>query len=188
LTVLDSIVYQPPALYRPGEITITPWSMQSLGVGLYTTGQGVVASQNFVTASLAVFVPFYVPEPVTITKLFWSNGAAVAGNLDAGIYNEAGTRIVSTGTTAQATINVVQSADVTDTGLARGVYYLAFASDTSGVTQKVMAVLPAAGIAQSLGLLQMAAAFVLPATATFAKYASAFVPMVGAQGYRAIGP
>jgi hypothetical protein len=186
--MLDSIVYQPPSLYRPGEITITPWSMQSLGVPLYASGQGAPASQNFVTANLAVFVPFYVPEAVTITKLGWGNGAAVAGNLDAGIYGTAGTRLVSTGTTAQATTAVIQVVDVTDTTLARGVYYLALSSDTSGATQKILAVLPAAGIPQSLGLLQMAAAFVLPASATFAKYASAFVPLVLAQGYRTVGP
>ena len=75
-----------------------------------------------------------------------------------------------------------------DTILGRGVYYLALASDTSGVAQKVSAAVPAAGIPQSLGLLQMAAAFVLPATATFAIYASAFIPWVIAQGYRTVGP
>jgi hypothetical protein len=147
-------------------------------------------SQNFVTANLAVFIPFGVPEPVTITKLGWGNGSTSgAGNLDAGIYDTAGTLLVSTGSTAQnATIVSPQVVDVTDTTLARGVYYLALASDTSGATQKVMAVIPAAGIPQAYGLLQMAAAFALPATATFAIYASAFVPLVFAQGYRTVGP
>jgi hypothetical protein len=186
--MLDSIVYQPPMLARPGEITITPWSYQSLGVSLYATGQGAPASNNFVTANLAVFIPFYVPEPMVCTKLFWGNGAAVAGNLDAGIYDTAGTRLVSTGTTAQSGTTRAQVVDTTDTTIGRGTYYLAFASDTSGVTQKVIAVLPSAGIPQSLGLLQMAAAFVLPSSATYAKYASAFVPFVGVQGYRTVGP
>jgi hypothetical protein len=77
---------------------------------------------------------------------------------------------------------------VADTVLARGVYYLALASDTSGATQKVHAVVPAAGIPQGLGLLQMAAAFVLPASATFAIYTSAFIPVVGAQMYRTYAP
>jgi hypothetical protein len=185
--MLDSIVYQPPMLYRPGEITITPWSMQSLGVALFMANS-TPASNNFVTASLAVFIPFVVPEPMVCTKLFWGNGTAVAGNLDAGIYDTAGTRLVSTGTTAQSGTTNVQVVDITDMALARGLYYLAFASDTSGATQKVYAALPAAGIPQSLGLLQMAAAFVLPSTATYAKYASAFMPLVGVQGYRTVGP
>jgi hypothetical protein len=179
--------FQPPMLARPGEITITPWSYQSLGTSLASMSV-VSASVNFVTASLAVFVPFGIPEPVTITKLGWGNGNPVAGNLDAGIYDESGTRIVSTGSTAQLTTDVLQVVDVTDTLLARGRYYLALASDTSGATQKVHAAIPAKGVGQSLGLLQMAAAFVLPASATYAKYASAFVPLVFAQGYRTIGP
>jgi hypothetical protein len=186
--MLDSIVYQPPMLARPGEVTISPWSMQSLGVALRIMGQGAPSSQNFVTVNLAVFVPFSVPEPITITKLGWVNGTAVAGNLDAGIYDTSGTRLVSSGTTAQASTSTAQVVDVTDTILGRGVYYLALASDTSGITQKVFAAIPAAGIAQSLGLLQMATAFVLPNPATYAKYVSAFVPLVFAQGYRTVGP
>jgi hypothetical protein len=189
--MLDSIVYQPPALCRPGEITITPWSYQSLGAALMGMGIVAAASNNFVTANLAVFVPFGVPEPVTITKMFWGNGAAVAGNLDAGIYATNGTRLVSTGSTAQASVSVTQTVDITDTMLARGVYYLALCSDTSGATQKLTANLPAAGIGQSLGLLQQATAFPLASNAnpaTFAKYVSAFIPMFGAQGYRTIGP
>ena len=180
--------FQPPMLSRPGEITIHPWSQQSIGVALFACGQAGPNSQNFVTASLAVFVPFGVPEPVTITKLGWGNGAAVAGSLDAGIYDASGTRLVSTGSTLQATTSVLQVVDVTDTTLARGVYYLALASDTSGATQKVIASIPAAGIPQGLGLLQMAAAFALPASATYAKCTSAFVPFVFAQGYRTFGP
>ena len=180
--------FTPPMLSRPGEITISPYSPQSLAVPLLTTDNSVPGSQNFVTANLAVFIPFGVPEPVTITKLGWGNGAAVAGNLDAGIYDTVGTRLVSTGTTAQATVSILQSVAVTATTLARGVYYLALASDTSGATQKVSCTLPAAGIPQALGLLQMAAAFVLPASATYAAYTSAFIPLVFAQGYRTVGP
>jgi hypothetical protein len=176
-----------PDYQRPGEITINPWSYQSLGPALFAMTLGTPASQNFVTANLAVFIPFWVPEPVVITKMGWGNGAAVAGNIDVGIYSEAGTRLVSSGTTAQSGTTVMQIVNVTDTTLPRGRYYLAMASDTSGITQKVYAVLPAAGIPQSLGLLQMAAAFALPANATYAKYASAFIPMVVAQGYRTVG-
>ena len=186
--MLDGPLYMPPMLARPGEVTITPWSAQSLGVALFTSGQAPPTSQNFVTANLAVFIPFGVSEAVTITKIFWGNGSTVAGNIDAGIYNPAGTRLVSSGTTLQAGTQSAQVVDVTDTALPRGIYYLALASDTSGATQKVYAVVPAAGIPQSLGLLQMAAAFVLPSSATFAAYTSAFIPLVGAQGYRTFGP
>jgi hypothetical protein len=172
---------------RPGEITITPWSTQSLGTALVSTGQSVPASVNYVTANLAVFVPFWVPDTVVLTKMGLGNGAAVAGNVDLGVYDEAGVRLVSTGTTAQAGTSRIQVIDIGDTTLRRGIYYLAAASDTSGATQKWIAAIPAAGIAQSLGLLQMAAAFVLPANATYAKCTSAFIPLVIAQGYRTVG-
>jgi hypothetical protein len=175
-------------LGRPGEITITPWSHQSLGTQLFAMALGGPASQNFVTANLAVFIPFWTPETIVLTKMGWMNGAAVAGNLDCGIYDEAGVKLVAIGSTAQSGTTRLQVVDIGDTTLARGRYYLALSSDTSGATQKVHAVLPAAGIGQSLGLLQMAAAFALPANATFAKYASAFVPFVMTQGYRTVGP
>jgi hypothetical protein len=178
-------------LGRPGEITISPWSAQSLGVPLVALGLGAPGSQNFVTANLAVFIPFGVPEPVVITKMGWVNGAAVAGNIDCGIYNEAGTRLVSAGSTAQSGTSVLQIVDVGDTTLARGLYYLALAADTGGATQRVFAVLPAAVMPQSLGLLQQAAGFPLNTNAnpaTFAKYTSAFIPMVMALGYRTVGP
>ena len=181
----------PDTSYRPGEIVIFPWSVQSLGIPLSALNFGVPASNNFVTANLAVFVPFWVPEPVVITKIGWANGAAVAGNLDAGIYDESGVRLVSTGSQAQSGTSTLQIVDTADTTLSRGRYYLALTSDTSGTTQKVVAALPAAGIAQSLGLLQMSAAPPLATNANpavYAKYASAFVPVIIAQGYRTVGP
>lgn len=184
-------LYHPPMLARPGEITINPWSYQSLGPALFALGQSLPVTNNFVTANLAVFIPFWVAESVVMTKMGWLNGSAVAGNLDCGIYDEAGTRLVSIGSTLQVVVSAWQTVDITDTTLARGRYYLAFTSDTSGVTQKVGAVLPAAAIPQSLGLLQQASGFPLSTNAnpaTYAIYTSAFVPLVMAQGYRTIGP
>jgi hypothetical protein len=177
--------------YRGAEVTISPWSAQSLGVALYTTGQGAPASQNYVAVGIAVFIPFYVPTGFLVTKLGWGNGSAVAGSIDAGVYKSDGTRMVSTGSTAQSGTSTLQVVDVGDTFLPRGLYYLAMDSDTSGATQKVIAVLPAAGIPQALGLLEMAAAIPLATNANpavFAKYTRAFIPQVMAQGYRTVGP
>jgi hypothetical protein len=182
--------YFPPERGRPGDITITPWSYQSLGTPLRVMAQGAPATQNYVTASLVVYVPFWIPEAVTFTKMFIVNGAAVAGNFDVGIYAADGTRLVSSGSVAQAGITQAQPIDITDTTCARGQYYMAIVSDTSGVTQKIVSVLPAAGIPQSLGLLQQASVTIPLSTnaspATFAKYASAFIPLFGVQGYRTL--
>lgn len=189
---MDVRGYMPPNLARPGEITITPWSVQSLGVPLFVTATTNPSSQNYVAANVGVFVPFTIPEACTFTKMFWCNGSAAAGNLDVGLFQEDGTLIVSSGTTAQSGTSNLQPVDITDTTLPRGLYYLGLCSDTSGVTQKVLAVLPSAGVLQGLGLLEDAACAPPFSTnanpATFAAYSRAFIPLVGVQGYRTVGP
>jgi len=183
--------YASPALARPGEITITPWSYQSLGTEMYVSNLPVT-SQNWPTANLVIYVPFSIPEPMMITKLFWGNGAAVAGNYDVGVYDSAGTRLVSSGSTGQSGTSRLQVVDVIDTVIARGLFYLALCGDTAGSTSRVLACVPAAGIAQSFGLLQQASVTLPLSTnaspATFAIYATALIPLVGLQGYRTGGP
>jgi hypothetical protein len=189
--MVDSIVYQPPMLARPGEITITPWSYQSLGVAMHAMGSAASAAGAVPAAGLVAYVPITVPESFTATKMFWGLGAA-AGNLDAGVYALDGTLLVSTGTTAASlSASGIQIVDVTDTTLARGDYYLALVGSTVTTLTVIRSNL-AAGICQSLGLLQQASVTLPLATnaspATFAKYANAYIPMVGVQGYRTIGP
>jgi hypothetical protein len=69
---------------------------------------------------------------------------------------------------------------------------MAIVSDTSGATQKIYAITPVAGILQSFGLLQQASAAPPLASnanpATFAKYASAFLPLFGVLPYRTLAP
>lgn len=189
---MDVRGFTPPVLGRPGDICITPWSYQSIGPQLTATSQVAPASNNYVTASLVVYIPFWIPETVTFTKMFWVNGSAVAGAYDVGIYATDGTRLVSSGSVSASGVSQVQATDITDTTCARGMYYMAILSDTSGITQKILAVVPSAGIPQSLGLLQQASVTIPLSTnaspATFAKYASAFIPLMGVQGYRTLGP
>ena len=184
--------FQPPMLARPGEITITPWSYQSLGVPLISGGFGTVSSQNSVAANVVLYIPFQTVTSLTVRKTFWGNGAAVSGNIDVGVYDLAGTLLVSAGSTGQSGTTRVQVADVTDTALAAGTYYLAFVADTAGSTSRFLSVVPSAGICQALGILQQAAVTLPLATnaspATFAKGATAWVPMVGLQATRTIGP
>jgi len=186
------IEFNPGSRSRPPDMSITPYSYQSLGVPLRLCAQESPASQNYIGVGTVVYVPFWISESVTFTKMFWVNGAAVAGNLDVGIYGTDGTLLVSKGSTGQVGVSQLQAVDITDTTLYRGTYYMAIVSDTSGVTQKILAVLPSAGIPQSLGLLQQASVTLPLSTgaspATFAKYASAFIPMFGVQGYKTVGP
>lgn len=181
---------QPDTSYRPGEITINPWSMQSLGVPLYTIGQGAIGAAVWPAAGVVIFVPFRVPEPIVCTEMFWGVGAA-SGNLDCGIYKEDGTRLVSAGSTAAAGSSTIQVVAIASTTLARGRYYMALVADT-GATLTVYRAAPVAGIAQSYGLLEQTSVTLPLSTnanpAVFAKYTRAYVPFVGIQGYRTVGP
>jgi len=184
--------YAPPMLSRPGEITIHPWSMQSLGPQLILMGQLAAGINNnaWPAAGLVMYIPFGIPEAVTVTKLWCGIGSA-SGNVDMGVYAADGTLLVSAGTTLVAGSSALQVLDVTDTMLSRGVYYVAlvFSSTSSAVS---ISWSPAAGILQSLGLLEQASVTLPLATnaspATFAKFTRTVLPFCGVQGYRTVGP
>lgn len=138
-------------------------------------------SAVFPTANLAIFVPFRIGRPMTISSLFALNGAAVSGNIDLGIYSADGTKIISTGSTAQAGTSVMQAISVTSTQIGAGLFYLAVAMDNT--TGTLIRWAPgAAPISKMIGLAQMATAFPLPATATLATVANAYVPDIGCTG------
>jgi hypothetical protein len=117
------------------------------------------------TSDLAIYVPVRVKRRVVVVKLHVGTGSA-SGNLDVGVYNESGTRLVSSGTTAQASSG--QTVDVTDTTIGPGLYYLALVADNTTGTFNRMA--PAAPICVGQGLLsqQLGAGGTLPTTATWA--------------------
>lgn len=138
-------------------------SLESLGSSVSAFS---IASATWPTANTAIYIPVRVAYPIIIAKMFWLNGGTVNGNVDAGIYNSEGNRLVSSGSTLQATINVVQSVDITDTLLLPGLYYMALASDSVTATFQRLNTLTQ--MARSLGVYSQATAFALPATATFA--------------------
>src|SRR5271154_4607263 len=78
-------------------------TFSALGAAMAGVGMGVgPASQLWSNigvgaANAAIFIPFTVPDTITIAKLAAANGTAVAGNVDMGIYSEAGNRLVSKG-------------------------------------------------------------------------------------------
>lgn len=182
-------MFTPPALAPPGEVTITPWSYQSLGPALQLLNVTVGAAA-WPAAGLAIFVPFWVPEASLVTKLFASIGAA-AGNIDLGIYAEDQTLLASAGSTAVTATNDLQVVDITDITLARGRYYMALCCDTV-TTLTVLRSNVTAGVFQSIGVLEQAS-ITLPLStgaspATFAKYTRTYLPMFGLQLHRSFGP
>lgn len=175
------------------EVSVSAWSPLSIGPSLYVMGYTSPTTQNSPAANVGYFIPLALPYPVTVTKLWWVNGGAVAGNVDMGIFAEDGTRLVSAGTTAQVGTTNVQSVDVTDTTLGRGRYYMGLCSDTSGTTQRFGAIVPAVlGNAQALGLLEDASCAPPMSTnanpATFAAYTRLWIPHIGFQATRVLGP
>lgn len=161
------------------------WSHEMLGVwltGVITSGSNNLqqqASAVYPAANRIIYIPFGLAMPATIVKLWCYNGVAVSGNLNMGIYDVAGTKIVEIGSTAHASTNVLQVFDITDTRIGPGDFYLAIICDNT--TSAFFRIAPAqAGFCQAMGMLQEAGSgAALPATATFASVASTFVPQIG---------
>lgn len=135
---------------------------------------GTFASGTFPAANAAIYMPFRTSATVVIATIEVLNGAAVSGNVDVGIYDEAQRRLVSSGSTAQAGTNVIQVFNITDTPLAPGLFYMALACDNTTATF----IRTAAPVYETrpLGMAQQASAFALPATATMALMTVTFLP------------
>jgi hypothetical protein len=141
--------------------------------GFTNAGNGLVANQ-------ALYVPVIVRNPLTVYQLGWVNGTTVAGNLDVGIYDRNSVRLVSSGSTAQATINVAQVVDIADTTLAPDFYYLALAGDNPGTQNLIQISLQVSAYARpGGGVNTQATAFPLPSTATMTPFtANQRVPLI----------
>lgn len=147
-------------------ISITGFSLASEGSAVYPS------------ANLALYVPFYMQVPGVVTQMFTANGSTAGNNVDVGIYSADGTRLVSSGSTAQSGTSVEQIYNITDTLLGPGVFYMAVAMD--GTTGTLRRVTPgAAPIMTMLGMAQQATAFALPAVATMATCTTNYLPLFG---------
>lgn len=140
---------------------------------------GTPASAIYPTANLAIYIPFRIPRPIVVTKLWAWNGTVVSGNIDVGIYDATGTRLISAGSTAQAGTSAKQEFNIADTEIGPGLFYIATAmNNTTGTLHRVSA-LPVE-LMRLVGCAEQTTAFALPATATFAKVATAaYLPMTG---------
>jgi len=127
-------------------------------------------------ANLAYIFPFSVSDPYPVANGFVVNGTAVAGNVDVGIYDTAGNRLISSGATAQSGTSTIQLLPMSYT-LAPGLYYCAF-SASSGSANFLR--WPASSVwFRIAGHFQQSTAHPLPATATFAAAAQNDIPIFG---------
>lgn len=139
------------------------------------------SSVTYISANRAIYIPFTLSEPVVVTQLFAYNGATVSGNIDLGIYDRAGTRLVSSGLTAQSGTSALQLFNIADTELGAGRFFLAVTMDNTTGTLYRIAIIQQSAMA--CGMCQQALAAspnnFLPATATFAALSSTYLPIIG---------
>jgi hypothetical protein len=141
-------------------------------------GAGFGTAAVWPTTNLAIFVPFQLSDWATAKQMQWVNNTPVNNHLDAGVYDVQGNLIVSTGSISVSGTVQVQDADLTDTVLSPGHYYMALSRDTAS-TYQIFRATPNALLLQACGVQQMASAFPLPSVATFANPANAFLPWFG---------
>lgn len=165
-------------MQTPAVIPITsPWSSFYTAISESATAPASATS----IANEAVYVPFIVTTPATFTRGFWLTGTLPDGVTTAqvGIYDTAQVRLASTAATAMSGASVIQSAAFTaSVALLPGVYYMAFvnnAADANGITGYSASV----SRGRTAGYYRQASAAPLPATATFATWASTLIPYFG---------
>lgn len=157
---------------------ISVWSTRSMG-GIIGVPSGTPAGVAIGTNNRAFFYPFRIGVPVLVNKIWWLNGGTVAGNIDAGVYDSAGTRLVSTGSTAQSGTNAIQTVDVGDVRIGPGLFYLAIAGSNSTAQIFGRSTGMTAAMMKLMGGATQDTAFPLPATATFAAFAAAIFLQFG---------
>lgn len=166
--------------------SLSPWHVESLGGGLVPIGTlplNSITGAAWPAASLALYVPFNIPRLTSFDRMYTHNGATAADSVDVGIYSLDGTRLTSKGLTAQAGTATLQFFTFASAILLpAGRYYMALA--LNGTTGTFLRGAFAAVQLGSLGVYQQDLAGesvpgTLPATATFAAMAQAYLPNFG---------
>lgn len=173
------VQYPTPGNYRANDVLISPISMAAFGLETPAIAALAVASATYPSASRAFGFMFCIGDYYLVRKVWWMNGAtATTDSADVGVYTEDGaTLLVSGGSTAIATANVVQEKDCTDTLLAPGRYWCVYNQNGVTATPQMMALSVAQ--ARAIGWAQFAGAVPLGAAFTPAAVAAANVPYFG---------
>jgi hypothetical protein len=165
---------------------VFPNSIHSWGPGIVQHVGTTPTSAAWPATNRAYYFPVIIPQPCTMYRFFWLNGAtASTNNLQVGIYNDndagtdgPGTAILRGTSTLASGANVCQFDNITDTPLDKGRYWLALWG--SGTTTTVFRNAPSATFVRYIGgYLESSLASGLPATATPAQVATPFVPIFG---------
>lgn len=166
----------PVTITLPPHAVITPASVCSpMGGGTLAGNQFTVLTNAWTTANMACYIPFVLEVPVTVYQIGVENGATLGGAFDVGIYDNGGNKKVSSGSVTQAGASAIQLANITDTPLDPGRYYMAMSTNSTTATYRSSVF---ARHFRTCGCQQQGTAFVLPATATFAALTTAVVPFM----------
>ena len=163
-----------PGLTIRGRSVIGTYTFDSLTGQTCESGSSLMGAATWPAANRALYIPVELDFPAKAVKMLFQV-TTQSGNYDIGIYSETGTRLVSTGSTAVPAAGMAV-ADITDTDLVPGTYFLALNIDnTTAAVQRNTGLI--AGTIQACGVQQQAVgAVTLPNPATFANPASAYVP------------
>lgn len=165
-----------PVLLPGVAVTISTMSRESVG-GI--KGIGSASSSTWDAANRAFYIPVRISQAILLAQFFVLNGATVSGNIDVGIYDIAGTKISSSGSTAQAGVNAIQTFNVTDIAIGPGLFYLAGSmNNTTGAVANSSLSSAVVGD-KAMGCFMQNTAFPLPATWTIASDGRNFVPVIG---------
>lgn len=148
-----------------------------------TAGVNVVPVSATWIANRALYVPWYVMEPCTVSEVFWLNGATALGNVTVGVYGSTsdltpGSKLCACAATAQSGTSAIQTAAVTDTAIPVGLNWIAIHGTSSTGTffrQSYMTV----AFARSLGLCSESVVTTLPTTATPVGTTTNEIPQFG---------
>lgn len=146
----------------------------------YSYQDNAVTSTAWGTQYRAVYVPVRVPVRCVVRKLGYASSTTATGNIDIGLYDASGVRLVSSGSTAKVGATSLAVVDVTDTTIGPGGYYIALNNDTT--TDTFSCTSESAPRAAAYGLLtETLGSVVLPATATWiVNQTLTFSPVVSA--------
>jgi hypothetical protein len=172
-----------PRLFSAPDPLVHIMTSSMCALGSIPISGNSIGNNTWFSANAALFVPFRLSRPFVFNTIFVISGTA-SGNIDVGVYSADGTRLVSKGSTAMAGTSVVQSFAVTSTTLGPGQFYFAAAIDNTTGSVAGLGAGAGAGIAyeKMFGMAQMASAFPLPATATFATVTTTNIPHIGITG------
>ncbi len=165
---------------KPAPFVLCPVCPEAIGNNMYSlllTAGGNAATWPI--ANTGIGYPFVLPEARTALSMFTLQGGVSSGNMDIGIYDAGGNKIVTMGASVPDGSFDIQVFNITDTLLAPYTQYYAWMSvsnTTATVTRWTHATLGEMG---ATGLVQSASVYPLPATITAAALTSNYLPCFG---------